>query len=101
MDFLACFGYIRLWILWWHGGRPRKQMTVSYTQEEYEQYLLAQRQALLAQVDAIETLLGLPKTSDLRRQVREMGEKLVELDIQENMTQATASIMRSTLLKSG
>jgi hypothetical protein len=68
---------------------------VSYTQEEYEQYLLAQRQALLAQVDAIETLLRIPKTSDLRRRVHEMGEELIKRDILERKA------ITSTLLKSG
>jgi len=41
--------------------------------KEEERKLLKERQALLAQVDAIEEYLSIPKTSDMRRFAKEKG----------------------------
>ena len=39
--------------------------------EKIKRYLLSQRQALLAQVDAIEVLLGIERTSHIRKKHKE------------------------------
>lgn len=43
------------------------------------EFWLKQREALLMQVDAIERLLELPRTADLRKELRELQKSVVNL----------------------
>jgi len=49
-------------------------MTTNFTAEEFEQYLLKTRDELLRQVDAIESLLHMTRTAEIRKEWKEWQE---------------------------